>query len=490
MVFDVAPRNPPPLYGTPRNLSRETRGPKVAKVFRAFGQEPMPWQSSALDVACELDPNTGLYYYRTVIIIVVRQAGKTTMTRGKLAHRGISQPGATMLYTAQDRNHARHRLDKNIYQPLKASPLGAYLGRPRWQAGSEAVRFLNGSELTIDAVTKTSGHGDTLDEAHIDEAFAHHDSRIEQAVSPTMITVQGAQKWITSAAGDLDSAFLLGKRDMGRALVESGADSRTCYIEYAAPLDADPDDPETYMNTHPAIGHTIQLADVVDERINMAATPEEFERAYLGWWPKAQKAPSVIPEELWSQNFLDPELDTWEGVPMWSVDVSPDREWASVGLAARSFDPEARLFLEVIDHEMGTAWIVDRLVNLRSRFGGNRVAVDASGAADSLVEDLEGVTQEKGGPFEVVRMNAHERGAACGAFYDDAVQAKVQYLDDPVLNDAMRAAVWMKIFGGESRIFSRGRSMQDISPLYSVTIARWAFIKVTAGDYDALDSLG
>lgn len=468
-----------PLYGTARNLSRETRGPKVAKVFRRLGQEPMPWQSDALDVACELDPETGLYYYRTVIIIVVRQAGKTTLTRGKLLHRGISQPGAMMLYTAQDRNHARKRLEKNIYLPAHLSPLAPLLGRPRWAAGSEAVRFTNGSELGIDAVTKTSGHGDTLDEAHIDEAFAHHDSRIEQNISPTMITVQGAQKWITSAAGDLDSTFLMGKRDMGRALVESGADSRTCYIEYSAPLDADPDDPETYRRWHPAVGHTIQVDDVMDERANMDA--EEFERAYLGWWPKLTKQRTVIPEELWQANYIDQDADTWTGVPMWAVDVSPDREWCSVALAARSYD-EGRAFLEVIDHELGTAWVCDRLVSLRSRFGGNRVGLDASGAADSLAGDLE----DEG--FEVVRMSSHERGAACGGFYDDAVQGQLRYLDDPVLNAAMRGAVWMKIFGGESRIFSRGRSMTDITALYGVVVARWAFLKYP--DYDVLDSVG
>lgn len=486
MSFSMVARNPEPLYGTPRNLSRETRGPKVAKVFARLGQEPMPWQSSVLDVACELDPATGLYWYRTVIIIVVRQAGKTTLTRGKLMHRGISQPGAQMLYTAQDRNHARKRLEKSIYNPAKMSDLGQFLGRPRWAAGSEAVRFTNGSELGIDAVSKTSGHGDTLDEAHIDEAFSHHDSRIEQNVRPTLITVQGAQMWITSAAGDFDSHYLNGKQDMGRALVQSGGDSRTCYIEYAAPDGADPDDPETYLNTHPAIGHTIQLEDIQDERINMDAA--EFERAYLGWRPKLKKAPSVIPEELWAANFVDPGGDVWDGVPLWAVDVSPTREWASIAWGAASYQ-DGRAFLEVLYHENGTAWIIDRLVKLRAKHGGNRVALDASGAADSLVADLEAYDLD-GGPFEVVRMDAHQRAAACGAFYDDAVQGKIHYFDDPVLNAAMRGAVWVRMFGGESRIFSRGKSETDITPLYAVTIARWAFVKFAPDNYNLLDSIG
>ena len=125
----------------------------------------MPWQRDFLDIIGEIDPETGLLWYRTVILILPRQGGKTTLLRGKIAHRGITQAGAQMLYTAQDRNKARQRLEETIYNPLSMSPLAPALGRPRWAAGSEAMRFINRSVCRIESLTKTAGHGDTLDEA-------------------------------------------------------------------------------------------------------------------------------------------------------------------------------------------------------------------------------------------------------------------------------------------------------------------------------------
>jgi hypothetical protein len=488
-------REPVPWRATPRNPARQTLGGQVARVFRMIGQEPMPWQRQALDVACEIDPATGLYFYRTVIIIVLRQAGKTTLTRGKFTHRAMSQPYAKMLYTAQDRNKALKRLRESIYEPLSRAEhplISQSMGRPRWAAGSELVRWKNGSQLTIDAVSKTSGHGDTLDEAHIDEAFAHRDSTIEQNISPTLITVKGSQKWITSAAGEHESKFLRKKLEMGRALVESGQESRTCYIEYSADPAADPDDPATYY-CHPAIGYTIGIADIMDERQNMEA--EEFERAYLGWWPKAKVPDPVIPLDAWSTNYAD-ELDVaglWVGVPIWTVDLSPDREYASIGLAAESTDPAARCFLEVVERQRGTARIIDRLVQLRRENGGNVVALDASGSAESLIEDLEDEDLE-GGPFEVLKMGGQDRIGACGKFYDDSLIGKLRFLDDsesedPLLSQAMKSAQKLYVGGGNAWIFSRGKSLADISALYAVTIARWAFVRLRPSTYEIGDSI-
>lgn len=475
--------NPEPLYYTPRNPQRETLGPEVAKVMaRSQPQrmQPMPWQRDFLDVACEIDPRTGLFWYRTCILILPRQGGKTTLVRGRANYRAIVQPRSQILYTAQDRNKARQRMEKTIYEPLRDSPLKKYIGKPRWSPGSEVVRWRNNSELRIESLSKTAGHGDTLDDAFIDEAFAHKDNRIEQNVSPTQITVQGAQKWITSAAGSMESTFLMGKRDKGRELVKQQADGRTLYWEFSAPLDADPDDPATYLLCHPAIGHTIRLEDIIDERDNMEA--EEFERAYLGWWPSVAAADAPIPMGAWAHNYVGELEDTWRGKPLWSIDISPDRTWSAIGLAAKSYDPKARAFLEVIDHEEGTAWVIPRLVDLAQRFGGKRVVLDGSGAAASLDKDLEAYG------FEVVRLSPRERMDACGALYDDVIQEKVKYLDDPVLTGALRSATKIRAVGGEAWIFSRGKSRADITPLYAVTLARYAYTTLPP-EYDVFETI-
>lgn len=478
----TSPRNPPPRYGTPRNPDRQTIGGGVGKVMAALKNPPMPWQRDFLAAACEIDPDTGLFWYRNVILILPRQGGKTSTSRGKITHRALTTPDALMLYTAQDRNKARKRLEKNFYNPLKASPLAHLLGKPRWQAGSEALRWTTGAELGIDAVGRKTGHGDTLTEAHIDEAYAHRDTAIEQGITPTLITVPGSQKWITSAAGDTDSTFLWNKVEMGRALVESGQASRTLYWEYGAEEDLDPEDPETALSSHPAIGHTITLDAVLDDILNSTDKDDAY-RAYYSWWAKPKAAPRVIPTDAWESNYVTGAEETWTGTPFWAVDTSPDRETTSIAMAAKSMDPKARCYLELYEELMGTAGVVPTMVKLRSDFGGNIIAVDGSGAAKSLARDLE----DEG--FEVIKVPGTSRIDACGGLYDDALAGTLRFENDPTLNTSMGNATKQYV-SGRAWLFARNKSLADISGLYAVTFARWLFKEKAADDYDIGDSLG
>ena len=58
--------------GTRRDPSRRTDGGNVA-AFAAFLHTPLlPWQRYVADVAGEIDPDTGSYYYDTVILSTQR----------------------------------------------------------------------------------------------------------------------------------------------------------------------------------------------------------------------------------------------------------------------------------------------------------------------------------------------------------------------------------------------------------------------------------
>lgn len=470
------PTDPPPLYGTPRHPTRQTLGRKVTKVLGAVGGTPMPWQQHVSDVACEIDPANGLYFYRTVVVVIVRQGGKTTLSRAKTTHRALADPGSPILYTAQTRNAARRRLEKSFYNPLSKSAIGLALGRPRWAAGSEAIRFLNGSEIFIDAPTKRdSGHGETLPEAHLDEGFAHRDSRLELAVSPMMVTVPGAQKWILSAAGDGDSTWLWGKVEAGRARCESGQHGRTAYFEYSAPTDADRDDPATWA-CHPALGHTIELETLQTEHDEMPA--DEFNRAYLGWWQTTKTRPWVIPAASWNACAIGADEVDWDGIPIWSVDVSPDRDWASIGFAART--PGARAWLEVVEHQLGTGWVVPHLRKLRETVGGDDVAIDGSGPAGALQSDLE----EAG--FTVHRLTLSQKVDACGALSDDVLAKAIRHGGDTELDTALAAAAKRK--SGDAFLWARRNSEDDITPLYVATLSRYLYCQLRGNDYDILDS--
>ena len=77
---------------------------------------------------------------------------------------------------------------------------------------------------------------------------------------------------------------------------------------------------------------------------------------------------------------------------------------------------------------------------------------------------------------------------AVGGIYDDALEGTLRYPNDPLLNDAMAAAVKQNV-GGGAWIFSKGRSLQDISALYAATFARWLFREKAGENYDLNDSI-
>ncbi|WP_159702456.1 hypothetical protein [Arthrobacter sp. 18067] len=449
--------------------------------MEASGRAPMPWQRDALAVACEIDPETGGFWYDVVIFVVLRRAGKTTISRAKLTHRALTTVDGRMIYTAQNRLKALKRLRDDFYLPLKRSPLAETLEKPRWRGGEEAVRWKTGAELAIDTVSENAGHGDMNHEAHIDEAYAHPDNTLEGGLQPTLLTVIGSQLWILSAAGNANSGYLRDKVEVGRAIVESKRETRTCYIEYSAPDEADPDDPETLLNTHPGIAHTISADRVMGLRQN-SRDLAEWERAWLGWWPKPKTPPRVIPTAAWESNYTSGDDETWRGTPFWSIDTSPDRETTSIAMAAESTTAGKTCYLELYDQLLGTAGVVPALVKLRSQFGGNLVALDGNGAAKSLRKDLEAEG------FEVITVPGPSRIDACGGFYDDALVGDLRFENDELLNKSMGNAVKQYV-GGRAWIFARNRTLADISGLYAVVFARWLLKEKAADNYNALDSV-
>lgn len=491
-----------PRYHTPRNPNRETTGKRKAAISRRLGQPFMPWQRSLADVWGELDPATGLPWYRELLLIVLRQAGKTTFGRADMLDTCLYRPKSLVRYTAQNRQMALSRLEHDFHEPINSSPLRLFLnprvgsareGTPglNKKTGSEYIGFVNKSRWTIDSVKASSGHGPALHKGCIDEAFAHPDGRVEAAMNPAMATVPDAQLLVMSAAGDSTAHYLKAKREAAIARYEAAiarggtalTSGRTMFVEYSAPRDVDRSDPMVWQRTHPAIGHTIRLEDVAASHESMDSESEEFDRAYLGWWPGPKKLPSVVPDASWEDCGVDPD-EAWDGEPLWSIDVAPDRDFAAIGMTAQAIDP-GRSYGEVVKHYQGegaTTSIVSDLVTLRRLHGGNVVALDGTGAANNLARRLEAEG------FEIRRLTGREKVDACGDWFDSVLDGNFAHVNDGVLNLALSGAKKRTVTDG-GFIFMRNASQQDITPLYAVVVGRFAWVERAGDDYDPADSV-
>lgn len=463
-----------PRFSTPRDESFPTHGPAVAAVAEKLGRPLMPWQKDAADVAYEYDPDTGLYRYDEVDITVPRQSGKSTLVLAKKVYRCTA--AARMLgpqratYTAQKRLNARRKLERDFSELLrssrafreitnaKARPQKATEWRLSLNNGSEAIQFGTGSFFQIDTPSRTGGHGDTLDDGTIDEAFAHEDDTVEAAMRPAMATRKNAQIWVISTAGDGKSKYLYRKVLGGRAASEAGQHGNVCYIEYSAPEDADPGDPATWWGCMPALGITITEEFIHGEWERAQRKGQEgidmFLRAYLNLWPEIP----ILDEE----NSPGLDFERWKslvgqatdrGTPVFGVSTAPDRSWAAVAVAWRRSDGLVQVQLSGegnnVDYRQTTAWVKGRVNELRRKWGG-RVLTDAE--SRDLVDDA-----------EVVPLMRAE------ASLDDAITAGlIRHPNELALNVAVRGAKWRK--SGDGRVLDRKGTL-EISPVVAAALA-------------------
>jgi phage terminase large subunit-like protein len=434
----------------------------MASLAELMGQPLMPWQAQVVNVAGELLPD-GRPAYREVRVTVPRQSGKTTVVLAVELDRALNWGDRQRcLYAAQDRNNSRAKWEEQA-DLLSSTPLRR-LFTVRRQTGLERWVFKStGSTVGITASGESSGHGQTLDLGIIDEAFAQRDERLAQAFRPAMLTRPNAQIWVVSTMGTDESFFLHDRVDDGRARVEADQRTGVCYFEWSAGDDDDPDDPQTWWGCMPALGHTV-TEDVI-RADHDAMEPGEFARAYLN--RRASGGRPVIDPVSWAA--CRDTRSSLAGLPCFSVDVTPDRSAASIGVAGWRAD--GRRHLEVVDHRPNTDWIVGRLQELQRRWQPWPTVIDPGSPAGALLVDLAaaGVATET--------VTAREYAQACGQFFDAVVDGQVRHREQPVLNLAVFAARKRPL--GDAWAWAR-KTGGGISPLVSVTLAHWGLVK--AGD--------
>lgn len=500
-----------PLYGTPADPDALTLGAELAETARHLGREFTPWQRYVADVAHEYDlvPNqvTGeqeiRLRYDDVCYLVPRQSGKTFLGFTKLTYRcspfSRVHGAQTTTYTAQTGKQARKKLERDLAQKLlrprrrwwpevahsRARPVRPTEWRLSMNNGSEHILFGTNSYIQIEPPSDTASHGDTLDEGHIDEAFAHADGAVEGALQPAMITRPNHQLWVYSTAGNTISKYLWGRVLAGRRLAESGERTRSLYMEWGVPDDAPWDDEDVWWQYLPALGWTIQLDDL--RALKVKAINEgpdaiaRFRRSYLNQWAEGvpvldQVFDPVIPQTNWTEAGPQTDDDGFvqysfllEPVAM-AADSSPDRQWSTLAFAGQN--AEGQEHGEVIDRRPGVSWLVDAIKERHKRWRTTgSVAIDPASPAGSIIADLEaaGITVTKVGP--------RDQAQACGALYDAILEGRWRHRDQPELNTALLSAKKRPIGPKGAWAWDKHPGGGDISPLVAVTLATWLYRK-------------
>lgn len=415
----------------------------------------MPHQQLIADVGGELieDEQTGLMVpaYRSIVALTPRQAGKTLTTLAFMLQRALLwNTGQRIAYSAQTGFDARRKLLDDHVPLIEGSPLAAAIRKVQRAQGNEGILFRTGARIDVIASSESAAHGRSLNFVVVDEAMADTDDRREQAMLPAMATKRDAQMLIVSTAGTDASVFLRRKVEAGRAAVEANDGRGIAYFEWSAGEDADPDDERDWWRYMPSLGRTITPDVVRHARASMSDS--EFRRSFMNQWTNSDER--VIPAGAWDA-VCDGRVAP-EGRLVFGLDVSPDRTTGAIVVA----DHEGRC--ELIDARDGVSWIVERAVEVATRWNAPLV-LDSAGPAATFGDAIEaaGVTVE--------RYSSRQMFAACAAFFDAVLDRKVRIRSDERLDRATASAG--RRISGDSWLWSRRNSSSDVAPLVALTLA-------------------
>lgn len=479
-----------PRYATPRTLSRPSYGSAIGKVAAALGKPLQDWQQRVVDVATEVMPD-GTWAYRTVVIHVQRQAGKTTLVGPVNLHRTLTRRCKTWL-TAQSRQDARDTwLD--VAELVGRSPLSSVVD-DRKSNGSEALTSPLGSTFRVFAPSEDGLHGKANELVTVDEVWAFDGlagAQLEQAILPTFTTT-GGQLWLTSTAGTARSTWFRDYVTAGRQAVAAGVTERVAYFEWSVDGHAAAEIEQLLTEVRKAGGaaalvipeHAAQLDRaldltlaahpgeyarrdaIADSAVKMA--PLEFLRAYGNHWTTTTDG--AIPAHDWlgcrDVNLLKLELAKPEAgaVASLAFDVTADRTRAGIAAGWTVAGLDA---LDVLDERAGDDWLVARIEQLATRYGIKQVGYDKNGPGLDIADQL-----ARRGVVEPVGVGGADHRAACAGLLAAVKSRQLVHRGTPAFDDAAANAATRDV-GDGGWLWSRRDSAGSIVGLSAATLARW-----------------
>lgn len=460
----LEPPERPARWGTPRTIERRTLGGAFDAVASVLGVMLFTWQRELANVALEIDPLTRALRYRTVGVSVARQNGKTLLVVIRVALEMI-RPKRTVIYTAQDRNYARRQWEKHcdllVSIPAFKQEVADYVKAH----GSETLKLKNGSQYIIVTPNEDAARSLTVDLAVIDEAYAQRSMAVTGGISPTMITRPSAQLWVLSNAGTFTSVLFRHYTQVGRAAVEDDR-SRMAWFEWAADLDADLLDRDSWADANPSMGlRGGPLADALEDEL-LKSGEDTFRREHLNQWLDLG-ALAGVDAVAWAACF-DPTPPPKQ--VCLALDITPERDYGA--LVAAGDIGGGRLAFEVIEHTSDLQRLVVQTAEVAARQHAD-VVIDRASPAGACIPLLERLNVN----VRLIGVPDLQRGS--GGFQDAVIAGLVAHPADGRLTDAVLGASKRRV--GDGWVWDR-RAGVDITPLNAATLARWGILTKPPAD--------
>lgn len=426
----------------------------------------IPWQRWLLIHALELRPD-GRFRFRTVLVLVARQNGKTTLVEVKNLWKMFVLRVPLVIGTAQNLDVAEESWDKAVEIVESVPDLAAELPKDGGVVrvnGKKTLKLIHGSRWKVAAASRRGGRGLSGDDVNFDELREHHTWDSWAAVTKTTMARRKAQIWAYSNAGDDRSIVLNDLQEKAQAaLADPGGDSSLGIFEWSAPDDCPIDDPQMWRLANPSLGYP-QGISVEALQAALETDPEPIFRTECLCQRVPDLVPSKIPLTSWVK-CADPTSKISGGMVL-SWEVSWDRGRAAIGIAGLRADGLPQV--ELAEYRDDTTWLAGRVGEIAKNLGTDLLAVvfNPAGPGASLLNE---VTERLPVRLEPQSLTARDQANACGRLYDAAVTGQLRQLGDDRLLEMLRKSATRTLV--DSWAWDLRGSTGDICGLAAVTAA-------------------
>ena len=449
------------------NDRRDSTGPEAVDLAAIAGLFLDDWQQWCLEEALR-ESSDGQWSAFEVAVLVGRQNGKGSILEAR-------QLAGLFLLHERLQVHTAHEF-KTCYEHflrvvnlIEATPdLDRQVMRIRRGAGEQAIELLTGERLRFLARSGGSGRGMSGDAVYLDEAFALTPS-IMGALLPTLSARPNPQLWYTSSAPMATSSVVHGIRRRGAG----DGSPRLFLAEWGNDRGVDVNDRAAWYASNPALGIRISEEFIEAELAAMEAMPEEFARERLGV-PDIEATDGAkevkLPADKWKSTGIRRKVAIDPGEITIAFDVDKDGQSSSIGVGAGSLKAP---YVEVIEHRPGVGWLPARLVELVRTWKPIAVGCNGAGPAGGQVGPVLAAFAEAGLDANLLdQMDANRYKQACGGFYTDVIEGRLQRPAEGQGPLDVAAADASERPLGDAWAWERRQATVPISPLVVATIAR------------------
>ena len=484
----------PPL----RKLTPDTTlGYSLIAFAELAGVPLLPWQQWLAIHMLELLPSRR-FRYRTVILLVARQNGKSTFAQVLALFFLYVREVPLVLSTAQNLDIAEEVWTGGVEMAQGDPELSALISRVALVNGKKSLDLTNGARWKVQAATRRGGRGLSGDLVLLDELREHQTWEAWGAISKTTLARQDAIVFALSNAGDISSVVLAHLRKMahralgdpdglwvdpvtGEVMAEEAVDLEDDQLpdddtlgifEWSAKPGRSTRDRDGWREANPSLGHTITERAIASA---LASDPEwTFRTEVLCQWFNGAIA-GPFPSGTWAASTDEASALAPVTRVAYGVDTSWDRTVTRVAVAG--FRPDGTVHAELVATRAGTEWVIPWLESSERTRRPDAVVWQATGApVSSLTDDF----RKSGLPL--VEWSGTDLGRAYGQMYDlithrdddDQSAPQLFHRPQPALDIAANTAVPKP--SGDSWLWDRSKSPADISALVAVTAAVWALL--------------